>query len=56
MEIKKIDLTDCTVLTVQDFGQVYYEILSIILLKEYIKLNVKTIIHAVLNTQMLKMT
>ena len=39
----------------QDLLQAHYQILLIIVLKEFIKLNVQTEIRAVLNTQTLKL-
>ena len=41
-EITKKDLTDYNLLTVQDLCQAHYQVLLIILLKEFIKLNVNT--------------
>ena len=72
MEIKlqKIYLTYYNLLIVQDLWQVHYQILSIIFLKEFVKLNVNTdkmtknvklaelnikIVSAFLNRQTLKM-
>ena len=43
------------ILIVQGLRGAHYQIFSIILLKEFIKLNTKTVISAVLNTEMLKM-
>ena len=42
-KLQKIYLTDYNLLIVQDLGQAHYQILSIIFLKEIIKLNVNTI-------------
>ena len=39
---QKLYLTDYNLLIAQDLWQVYYQILLIILLKEFIKLNVNT--------------
>ena len=67
---QKLYLTDYNLLIVQDLWQVHYQILLIILLKEFIKLNVNTdtliknvklaesntkITKTVLNTKALKM-
>ena len=41
-EITKICLTCYNLLTVQDFWQAHYHVLSIIFLKEFMKLNVNT--------------
>ena len=69
-KLQKIYLADFNLLTVQDLWQVYYQILSITSLKEFIKLNVNTIkmiknvtlvelniniVPPFLNTQTLKM-
>ena len=48
---KKIYLTDYDLLTKQDLQQAHYQILLTILLKEFMKLNVQTVIYAILNTQ-----
>ena len=53
-KLQKLYLTDYNLLTAQDSWQVHYQILLIILLKEFIKLNVQTVIYAVLNSQTLK--
>ena len=53
-KLQKLYLTDYNLLTAQDLWQAYYKILLIILLKEFIKLNVQTVIHVVLNTKTLK--
>ena len=67
---QKLYLTDYNLLIAQDLSQVHYQILLIILLKEFIKLNVNTdtliknvklaesnikITKTVLNTKALKM-
>ena len=39
-ELQKIYIADCNLLTAQDLWQVHNQILSIIFLKEFIKLNV----------------
>ena len=39
-KLQKIYLTYCSLLIVQDLWQVYYQIMSIIFLKEFIELNV----------------
>ena len=39
-KLQKIDLTDYNLLIVQDLWLAYYQILEIIFLKEFIKLNV----------------
>ena len=54
-KLQKLYLTDYNLLTVQDLWQAHYQALSIIFLKEFIKLSVETVISAVLNTQTLKM-
>ena len=41
-KLQKIYLTDYNLLIVQDLRQIHYQILSIIFLKEFIKLNVNT--------------
>ena len=53
-EIKKLFRTDYILLIAQDLWQAHYQILSINLLKKFIKLNVETLICVVLNTQTLK--
>ena len=53
-KLQKLYLTDYNLLTAQDSWQVHYQILLIILLKEFIKLNVQTVIYVVLNSQTLK--
>ena len=53
-KLQKLYLTDYNLLTAQDLWKAYYKILLIILLKEFIKLNVQTVIHVVLNTKTLK--
>ena len=52
---QKLYLTDCNLLTIQDLWQDYYQILSIILLKDFINLSVQILGSAVLNIQTLKM-
>ena len=54
-KLQKLHLTDYNLFTAQDLWQTHYHILPITLLKEFIKLNVKTVIRDVLNTQGLKM-
>ena len=54
-KLQKLHLTDYNLFTAQDLWQTHYHILPITLLKEFIKLNVKTGIRDVLNTQGLKM-
>ena len=41
-KLQKIYLTDYNLLIVQDLRQIHYQILLIIFLKEFIKLNVNT--------------
>ena len=51
-KLQKLYLTDYNLLTLQDLWQAHYQYLSIISLKEFIKLNViQTVIHVVLNIQ-----
>ena len=40
-------MSQTTILTVQDLWQAHYQIFSIILVKELIKSNVKTVVHVV---------
>ena len=62
-KLQKIYLTFCNLLIAQGLWQAYYQILSIILLKEFIKFNANTdpcginisIATVFLNTQILKM-
>ena len=69
-KLQKIYPIDCNLLIVQDLWQAHYQILSIILLKKFIKFNVNTdvmiknikltelntkIVTAILNVQTLKM-
>ena len=53
-KLQKLYLRDCSLLTTQDLWQAHYQILLIILLKEFIKLNVKSVIHIFMNTETLK--
>ena len=53
-KLQKLYLRDCSLLTTQDLWQAHYQILLIILLKEFIKLNVKFVIHIFMNTETLK--
>ena len=53
-KLQKLYLTDYNLLTAQDSWQAHFQILLIILLKEFIKLNVQTVIYVVLNSQTLK--
>ena len=53
-KLQKLYLTDYNLLTTQDSWQAHLQILLIILLKEFIKLNVQTVIYVVLNSQTLK--
>ena len=53
-KLQKLYLTDYNLLTTQDSWQAHFQILLIILLKEFIKLNVQTVIYVVLNSQTLK--
>ena len=53
-KLRKLYLRDCSLLTTQDLWQAHYQILLIILLKEFIKLNVKSVIHIFMNTETLK--
>ena len=53
--LQKLYLTDYNLLTVQDFWQAHYQVLSIIFLKKFIKLSVQIVISAALNTQTLNM-
>ena len=55
-KLQKIYLTYYNLLIVQDFWQAHYQILSIIFLKEFIKLNIsadsdKNVKHAELNAK-----
>ena len=55
-KLQKIYLTYYNLLIVQDFWQAHYQILSIIFLKEFIKLNISTdsdknVKHAELNAK-----
>ena len=50
-----LHLRNYSFLTVQDLCRAHYKILSIIFVKEFIKLNAKTLIHVVLSIQTLKM-
>ena len=53
-KLQKLYVTDYNLLTTQDFWQFHHQTLPIILLKEFIKLNVQIAIGDVLNTQTLK--
>ena len=53
-KIKKLYLTGYNLLTVKDLWQAHYQILSILFLKEFVKSNVQTVIHVVLNKQTLR--
>ena len=53
-KLQKLYLRDCSLLTTQDLWQAHYQILLVILLKEFIKLNVKSVIHIFMNTETLK--
>ena len=54
-KLQKLYLKDFNLLRVQDLLQAHYQVLSIIFLKGFIKLNVETVICIVLNIQTLKM-
>ena len=54
-KLQKLYLTDYNLLPAQDLWQAQYQILSIILLKEFIKLKVQTVMHVALNRQTLEM-
>ena len=53
-KLQNLYLTDYNLLTAQDLWQAHYQILLIILLKEFRKLNVQTVTHAAVNTQKLQ--
>ena len=55
-KLQKLYPTEYNLLTAQALWQTHNQILSIILLKEFMKLNTQTVICAVLKTQMIKMT
>ena len=52
---EKLYHIDHNLLTAQDLWQAHYQILSIILLQEFVKLNVQSAIHVILNTKTLRM-
>ena len=54
-KLQKLYLKDSCLLAVQDLWQAHYQILLIIILKEFIKSSVQTVVSNALNAQILKM-
>ena len=54
-KLQKLYLKDSCLLAAQDLWQAHYQILLIIILKEFIKSSVQTVVSNALNAHILKM-